>query len=144
MAARRAPAGLGPGGRALWREITAEHELDPMQRVQLEEACRAKDRVDKLDKILRGDGDTWVKLTHRLQTEDYELKIDGALVAANATANLMKQLLAALRLPDDATGKRPQQRGPRGAQKPTVPGGAAAPSAKVSSLDRARAAKDGA
>lgn len=130
------PSGLGKGGRALWRAIAEDHELDITQRVQLEEACRAKDRLDKLDLLLRGDVDTWATLTHRLNTEDYELKIDAALAQANATANLMKQLLAAMRLADPVTGKKPQYRGPRGAQKPTVPAG-------VSSLDRARAAKTG-
>jgi hypothetical protein len=84
--------------------------------VQLEEACRAKDRLD---------------LLHSLLAEG----MDSALLKdANATANLMKQLIAALRLPDPVSGKVPQYRGPRGAQKPSVPSG-------VSSLDRARAAK---
>jgi len=131
------PAGLGTGGRKLWRSITDIHELDAAQEVQLLEACRAKDRLDKLDGLLRGDVDSWATLVHDLRTEDYELKIDGALSAANTTANLMKQLLAALRLPDEATGKRPQYRGARGAQKPSTPGG------KVSSLAAARAAKSG-
>ena len=130
------PDGLGAGGSALWDEITEAHDLDAVQVAQLTEACRAKDRLDRLDLILRGDVDTWATLVHRTQTNDYELKIDRALTDANATANLMKQLLAALRLPDEATGKRPQYRGPRGAQKPAIPGGG-----KVSSLDRARAAK---
>ena len=129
------PEGLGAGGSALWKSITDEHELDAGQEVQLLEACRAKDRLDRLDAVLRGDEEVWMRLTHRLQTEDYELKIDAALSQANATANLMKQLLAALRLPDPQTGKKPQYRGARGAQKPTVPGGA-----KVTSLrDRLRA-----
>lgn len=132
----KAPKALGDGGRTLWNSIDDAHELNATQRVQLEEACRAKDRLDRLDKILSGDTDAWMYLTHDLRTEDYELKIDSALTQANATANLMKQLLAALRLPDEQTGKRPQFRGARGAQKPTIPGGA-----KVSSLDRARAAK---
>lgn len=132
----KAPSTLGDGGRALWNSIDSEHDLTAPQRVQLEEACRAKDRLDQLDKILRGDTDTWAYLVHDARTEDYELKIDAALTTANATANLMKQLLAALRLPDEATGKKPQYRGPRGAQKPTVAGGS-----KVSSLERARAAK---
>lgn len=131
------PDGLGSGGRALWDAIVEDHELDATQLVQLEEACRAKDRLDKLDAVLRGDADVWMRLTHRLKTEDYELRIDDALKQANATANLMKQLLAALRLPDAATGKKPQYRGPRGVQRPSVPSG-------VSSLDRARAAKSGA
>mgnify|MGYP007005129818 CR=1 FL=1 len=126
-----APTGLAAGGKRLWDAITEAHELDPAQVVQLEEACRAKDRLDKLDKILRGDAESWMQLVHDARTEDYEIKIDAALAQANATANLMKQLLAAMRLPDQATGKRPQVRAARGAYKS---GGG-----KVSSLDRARA-----
>lgn len=133
--ADRSPVGLASGGRALWKAITVDYDLDATQRVQLEEACRAKDRLDKLDGLLRGDADSWATLVHDLRTEDYDLKIDSALSQANATANLMKQLLAALRLPDVDTGKRAPQRGPRGAVQPQVPGG------KVSSLERARAAK---
>lgn len=131
------PDSLCSGGRALWDAITEAHELDATQLVQLEEACRAKDRCDRLDQILSGDVDTWATVMHNARTEDYEIKIDAALTQANATANLMKQLLAALRLPDPQTGKKPQYRGPRGAQKPTTPGG----KAKVSSLDRARQRK---
>lgn len=129
------PPGLGPGGRALWKAIAAEHDLDGMQKVQLTEACRMKDRCDKLDAALRGDGHTWMQLVVDINSDGsiYELRITNALSKANETANSMKQLLAAMRLPDVATGKRPQQRGPRGAQKPTQAGGA-----KVSSMDRAR------
>lgn len=138
MAAPRPPAGLSTGGRSLWRAISKDFELDSMQRVQLEEACRAKDRLDKLDLVLRGEVETWVEV---LGDEDHttcRLNVAGALGKANDTANLMKQLLAALRLPDVESGKRPQQRGPRGAQKPTVPGGAQQGAGTVSSIDRAR------
>lgn len=115
----RKPAGLGSGGAALWQEITETHDLDESQRVQLLEACRAKDRLDKLDEILRADVDVWARLTHRAQTDDYELVIDKALDKANQTATVLKQLLAALRLPDEASGKKPQQRGgARGSYKP--------------------------
>lgn len=127
------PDGLRSGGEGLWLEVSGSHELDAMQRVQLLEACRAKDRLDGLDSLLRGDVDVWARLTHRLRTEDYELHIDDALAKANATANMLKQLLAALRLPDQASGKRPQVRAARGAYKPRA--------GSVSSLDRARAAK---
>lgn len=109
------PSDLNAGGTALWDAITEAHELDAAQLVQLKEACRAKDRCD---------------LLASLYAEGHDSKL---LADANATANLMKQLLAALRLPDELTGKKPQRRGPRGAVKPQVPGG------KVSSLDRARA-----
>lgn len=130
-----APRGLGSGGKALWKAITDEHDLDATQTVQLEEACRAKDRCDQLDKLLRGEVETWAEI---IGDEDHltcRLQIAPALGKANETANLMKQMLAALRLPDPQTGKKPQYRGPRGAQKPTTPGG------KVSSLDRARQRK---
>jgi hypothetical protein len=130
---------LGPGGRSLWDAIADSHDLDAAQLVTLAEACRAKDRLDKLDELLRGDVDTWAHLTHRLQTEDYELKIDAALTQANATANLMKQLLAALRLPDQATGKRPQQRGgARGAYASTAKSG------RVTAIEAARQRAQGA
>lgn len=141
MAAPKAPVGLGPGGRSLWNAITKDHpDLDAPQLVQLEEACRAKDRADKLDEVLRGDADTWMKLVVDIHSDGtvYEIRVTNALSKATEQATLMKQMLAALRLPDAATGKRPQYRGARGAQKPTVPGGAG----KVSSLDRARAAKN--
>ena len=132
-----APMTLGLAGAALWRAIDEDHTLDAVQLAQLEEACRAKDRLDKLDQILRGDVDRWTSDYHDEDHERCALRIDSALSKANETANLMKQLLAALRLPDARTGKKPQYRGPRGAQAPTIPGG------KVSSLDRARAAKSG-
>jgi len=131
-----APEGLGPGGSELWSQIASQADLDAVQQVQLLEACRAKDRLDKLDLLLAADVETWAVLTHRLQTNDYELVIDKSLAAANSTATVMKQLLAALRLPDAATGKKPQQRG--GAR------GAYVKSSPVSSLDRARQAKTGA
>lgn len=138
----KAPSTLGDGGRALWNAIDKDNELSATQRVQLEEACRAKDRLDQLDDILAGRG--VLELLHfRSMLTEYAddsrhitVTVDGVLNSANTTANLMKQLIAALRLPDEITGKKPQYRGPRGAQKPTTPGGA-----KVSSLDRARAAK---
>ena len=107
----------------MWRAIADVHELDAAQVVQLTEACRAKDRLDKLDALLSGDVDTWAYI----DTEGVpSLRIDAALAQANTTANLMKQLLAALRLPDEE-GRRPQFRGARGAQAPSMPGGAEKP-----------------
>lgn len=133
----RAPAHLGPGGRALWRTIAESHDLDGVQQVQLTEACRQKDRLDKLDTVLRGDVAAWMTLVPTdLEGTEFRLQVAGALSKANETANTMKQLIAALRLPDTATGKRPQQRGPRGAQQPTQPGGQKP--GTVSSMERHR------
>ena len=128
------PEGLESGGLALWNAITEAHTLDVVQMVQLTEACRAKDRLDKLDELLRGDIETWATVVHRTRTADYQLKIDNAATLANATADHMKKLLNALRLPDPESGRRPQRRGPRGVQKP----------ATVTALDRARSRAQGA
>lgn len=117
------PAGLRQGGRKLWRSILEAHpELSEPKRVQLLEACRAKDRADQLDLILRGDADTWSRLVLNISGDVYDLRIDAALSRANDCATMMKQLLAALRLPDE-DGKVPQRRGARGAYSPTVAGG---------------------
>lgn len=145
MAGRKAPQGLAVGGRKLWSAICADHEdLDATQLVQLEEACRAKDRLDELDSIIHGKGvlDLMRFRLHESWGEDgdrtvlVEVKFDNVITTANATANLMKQLLAALRLPDAVTGKKPQYRGPRGAQKPSIPGGAAEDSAGARAKQR--------
>lgn len=138
----RTPTGLGAGGKALWSAITKDHpDLDGPQVVQLTEACRMKDRLDKLDALLRGEVDTWVEIVTDSDGLPVSLRVDGAMSKANETANGMKQLLAAMRLPDKANGARPQARGgARGAYGAQTPGGK---SSKVSSLDRARARKSG-
>lgn len=101
-------------GERLWSELTEAHDLDPSQQVILQEACRCADRLDALDaRINAGE--------------------DDLLSEARQQQNVMKQLLVSLRLPDAATGKRPQLRSARGAYNK--------PNGKVSSLERARAAK---
>lgn len=103
--------GLSVGGRGLWESVTGSHDLDVSQLVQLEEACRAKDRCDRFAEMLK-DG------------------LDSKLLAeANATANVLKQLIAALRLPDPRTGKRPQRRGARGVYRPRASKAVETPSA---------------
>lgn len=104
------PPGLGSGGSELWTGVAAGGDLDPVQLVNLLEACRQKDRLDKLDEMLRGELTLWARLIHRTATEDYELVIDRGFASALAAANQMKQHLAALRLPD-SWGDRPQKRG---------------------------------
>lgn len=131
------PPGLRSGGKKLWKSIEDDYDLDASQLVQLEEACRAKDRLDKLDLILSADIDTWATLTLDVNSDGqvYELRMTQALSQANSTAMLMKQLLAAMRLPDLNSGTRPQRRG--GARGAYQVGSPSKP-ATVSSLDRAR------
>jgi hypothetical protein len=140
MAAPKAPAGLDARGRKLWREVLAGYDLEdkPAELAMLEEACRIADRLERLDELLRGDAEVWTRI--RLPREDgpeqpLTLVIDSALSEARQQANIFKQLVAALRLPDEKTGKRPQQRGgARGAYQ-----GSGAGAGNVTALDRARA-----
>jgi len=52
---RAAPRGLGRGGRALWREVTAAHAgLNPAALRVLADACNEADVVDGLQAALAG------------------------------------------------------------------------------------------
>lgn len=64
--------------------------------VMLEEACRLADRLDRLDALLVGDTDVWFRLVHNTRTEDYEIKVDAALVEARQQAAVLRQYLASL------------------------------------------------
>ena len=122
---------LGARGSRLWESLLAQDaslsdELNPQRETALS-ACRAADRLEELERqaaatefIFQGDRGP---ITHPVHVE------------VRQAAALVSRLLAALRLPDEATGKRPQRRQVRGAYRP---------SGKVSSLDKARAAKAGA
>ncbi len=132
------PRRLGGRGRRLWDALLAQDpelaETDnPMREVALQ-ACRTADRLEVLDRILIGDAETWMRLVRhpKWDTEDirgYELRIDSALAEERQQAQSMARLIYALRLPDDASGKKPQRRPLRGVQVPS----------KVSSIERARA-----
>lgn len=138
------PKGLATRGRVLWRETVAHlgGSLDPAQRELLLEACRLADRLDRIDHELKT-GEGFLRVVADADYDgdqpEYVLRVDGALGAASRDANVLKQLLTALRLPDEATGARPQQRGARGAYKP----GASAPAGRVSARDRLRAVSTG-
>ncbi len=123
MTTPKTPAGLGARGRRLWRDLSAVEGFDPAERVLLEEACRITDRLDALDRLVADSVDS-----------ERRLRVMGE---ARQQANVLKQIVAALRLPDEATGKRPGVRPPRGAYKPS-------PVRAVSSLERARLASMGA
>lgn len=137
MATPKAPAGLSSRGRKLWRDLHEMDDLDPVQSVLAEEACRTADRLEKLDGLLRGDVEEWVRVRGpRFDGDDMVLMIDSALSEARQQANILKQLLTALRLPDEASGKKPQRRGPRGAYQSSGAG----VGGTVTALERARRA----
>lgn len=92
----RAPDGLGERGSALWAAMVADRSFSPSAGVLLAEACRLADRLERLDQILRGDVEVWARLVHDLRTDDYELRIDGALSEARQQANTLRQIVATL------------------------------------------------
>jgi hypothetical protein len=121
-------AGLGAGGARLWRSLLAQdatltNEDNPARDMALE-ACRTKDRCDRLDEMCRSEPPT--------VDNGKGLPIANPVwVEARQQGNALKQLVVALRLPDATTGRRPQvQRG----SSPTR-------GANVSSLDMARTAR---
>jgi hypothetical protein len=132
------PARLGPRGAALWGDVTSVHDLAAPELEILTEACRCADRLERLDQQLTGDDMAWLDL-EKLRSDDHEYRVtvDAALSEARQQQNILKQLIASLRLPDQVTGKKPQARGARGAYAPKAAG------SPVSSLARARAAKTG-
>jgi hypothetical protein len=102
--------------------------LNPTRTVAIQ-ACRAKDRCDRAEESVRVEDAT-------VDNGKGQPVANPSWVEARQQENSLKQLIAALRLPDDA-GKRPQRH--MGATAGRKPNGAGA--ARVSSLERARAAK---
>lgn len=124
---------LGTRGKRLWKSLLAQDatladSLSPMREVALS-ACRTADRVEQLEALARKaaplvDGRSGPSMH----------PVFGEVRQQEAT---LARLISALRLPDEASGKRPQGRSIRGVQRPSLPGG------KVTSLERARARKTG-
>jgi hypothetical protein len=132
------PADLSPRGAALWRSCLRQDdtlgESDNPMREMLLEACRQADHLDALQEVCDRDG---------LMIETaMGPKVNPAFVELNKGRSLLARLIVSLRLPDEASGRRPQRRGmtaPRSAQKP----GGRKQATNVTSLDRARRAAGG-
>lgn len=131
MRSIKPPFGLADGGRALWSACLKQDDnltdaANPLRRL-LEDACRLADQIDALNERVTADG--------VMVSTDTGEKVHPALVELGKQRSLLARLLVSLRMPDEATAKRPQRRGPR-VQAANKPGGRTA----VSSLDRARRA----
>ena len=92
-----APKGLRTAGTSLWGDVTSKYELRVDERVVLEKACRASDRLVMMeDELGRSDlmttGSTGQPVVHPLVAE---IRAHEALVAS---------LLGKIRLPDDPAG----------------------------------------
>lgn len=100
----RAPKGLKASGRALWRAVLADFELNESERRMLIEAARTADQLDELSQVIADEG---------------VLGSDGrphpAMVEARLQRLSLARLLASLRIPDEDDDEdglvRPQRRG---------------------------------
>jgi hypothetical protein len=91
----------------LWREMNGD-QLAPAVRVLLEEACRIADRLDKLDRLLDGDAEQWVRLVEdRGDPERQFVVIDRPLAEARQQATALKQLIAEIRAADTGKAGKP-------------------------------------
>ncbi len=106
---------LSEGGSRLWSALLARDETltrtgNPLREIALE-ACRARDRCDQLDEICRREPPTVDNGRGRRIAHP-------AWVEVRQQEATLRRLLAALRLPDPTTGRRPQRRGARGVYRP--------------------------
>ncbi len=116
---------LDTRGARLWSSLLSQDNAlsdeDNPQRETALSACRAADRLDRMESeaaatplVFEGKSGP---ITHPVHVE------------VRQAAALLARLIAALRLPDEASGKRPQKRQVRGVQQPS----------KVSARDRLKA-----
>lgn len=135
------PEKLGPGGRALWDETVEAHELTPQQKVLLMEACRAKDKLDKIEDGLAG-LDSIIETVEREDGAPIEVIVNAAATTAKNQAELMAKMLASMQLGrNNARAGVPGIRAPYDGRRKGK--GTGRPVA-VSSLERARRRATGA
>ncbi len=92
-------ATLGAAGRQLWDDVTDGGKLPALHAVLLLEACRAVDRLEKLDAQLRGDDREWLRVERDGDDPDAEMVVivDKALAEARQQQLALKQLLGEIR-----------------------------------------------
>lgn len=84
---------LRDSGKKLWRDIKSAYELDPVGDIILMEACRMKDRLDRLAGALSSSSSLWFELGDPIETADGEVQIQ---VVVNNMIAEARQLQAAM------------------------------------------------
>jgi hypothetical protein len=98
MAGQSTDHDLGEGGLALWTELAPGGQAGPGELTIIVEACRIKDRLDKMHRLLAGDANDWLELQEVKGHEGIaEIVIDKSLSEARQQALALKGLLAELR-----------------------------------------------
>ncbi len=86
-------SGLGPSGRALWRRVTTDYQLNPAERALLTEACRTVDTLPRL----QAEADSLDDLTVRGSRG--QPVASPVLVEMRQQRRVLAQLVRACRLP---------------------------------------------
>lgn len=85
------PEEFGPGGAALKASLDAPGD-DAATRALIVEACRTKDRLDRLNRITSGDEDVWCRVFNG--EGEVVLKLDTAVSEQRQLTTVFRQLLA--------------------------------------------------
>lgn len=105
--APKPPSGLRRSGKALWRAVTRDYELDEHELSVLREACRTVDSLDALQAVLEEEG--------YMGETSQGRRVHPALVELRQQRITFARLLTALRIPQGEVDGRSQVRGgPRG------------------------------
>lgn len=105
----RAPSKLGPAGRALWRNVTADFDFGASELAVLAAACRQADDVALLEAAIVADGVT-------VTGSQGQPRLNAALTEVRQGRLALAKLLGALALPDE-DDDRPMTASQRRAQK---------------------------
>jgi hypothetical protein len=107
---KRAPAPtahLSARGRALWNALHRDVRRDAATDALVLEACRIADRLDRLDAMLRGSEDEWLRF--QLPSEDAEivLTVNPVLAECRQQATALQRLLDKLQTKPEPAAKGP-------------------------------------
>ncbi|MDO9498107.1 MAG: hypothetical protein Q7J48_20555 [Nocardioides sp.] len=102
--APKPPTDLKRSGRALWRAVLAEFDLDEHERQLLHETCRTRDLCDRLQAVLGNEG--------VMSESSQGVRVHPAVVEIRQQRIVLARLLAALNVPSGE--EAPAARGVRG------------------------------
>lgn len=89
------PVNRGPRAQRLWSDMDGEN-LEPPQRLLLEEICRIADRLDRLDAQIDG-RESWLTLVQDDQSNEVIVTVDNLLAEARQHATALRGLVSELR-----------------------------------------------
>lgn len=106
--APKPPRDLQRSGRALWRAVVADFDLEEHERQLLHETCRTRDLCDRLQSVLDKDGP--------MSESSQGIRVHPAAVELRQQRITLARLLAALNVPSGETdeGTTGQHRAVRG------------------------------